>query len=151
MPHVNPLQSLSDEELPRSLSEILQQSRQVEAELVAHIGEVGERRLYAREACSSMFAYCTEVLHLSEAEAYLRIAVARAARKYPMLLVMLGEGRLHLSGNRDTCAAPHGRELPGDPGPDGPQVQTPGSRSWLPSFRPSPTYRRSCESCSLGR
>jgi hypothetical protein len=52
-----------------------------------------------------MFAYCTEVLHLSEAEAYLRIAVARAARKYPMLLVMLGEGRLHLSGI--AILAPH--------------------------------------------
>jgi len=45
-----------------------------------------------------MFAYCTDVLHLSEAEAYLRIAAARASRKHPMLLVMLEEGRLHLSG-----------------------------------------------------
>jgi hypothetical protein len=105
MTHINPLQSLSDEELLRSLSEILQRSRRVEADLVAHIGEVDERRLYAREACSSMFVYCTEVLHLSEAEAYFRIAVARAARKYPMLLVMLGEGRLHLSGV--ATLAPH--------------------------------------------
>ncbi len=68
------------------------------SELVAHIGEVDARRLYAGQACSSMFAYCTEVLHLSEFEAYLRIAVARAARRYPMLLEMLGDGRLHLSG-----------------------------------------------------
>jgi hypothetical protein len=45
-----------------------------------------------------MFVYCTEVLHLSEAEAYLRIAVARAAREHPVLLQMLGDGRLHLSG-----------------------------------------------------
>ena len=45
-----------------------------------------------------MFAYCTEVLHLSEAEAYLRIAAARAAREHPMLLAMLGDGRLHLTG-----------------------------------------------------
>jgi 5-methylcytosine-specific restriction endonuclease McrA len=45
-----------------------------------------------------MFVYCTEVLHLSEAEAYLRIAVARAARSRPVLLEMLGDGRLHLSG-----------------------------------------------------
>ena len=73
--------------------------------VVAHIGEVDERRLYAREACSSMFAYCIEVLHLSEPEAYLRITVARVARKHPMLLVMLGEGRLHLSGI--AILAPH--------------------------------------------
>ena len=45
-----------------------------------------------------MFAYCTEVLHLSESEAYLRIAVARASREHPMLLEMLADGRLHLSG-----------------------------------------------------
>jgi hypothetical protein len=45
-----------------------------------------------------MFNYCTSVLHLSEAEAYLRIEVARAARKEPVLLEMLGAGRLHLSG-----------------------------------------------------
>ena len=45
-----------------------------------------------------MFSYCTEVLHLSEAEAYLRIAVARASRQHPVLLAMLADGRLHLTG-----------------------------------------------------
>jgi hypothetical protein len=33
-----------------------------------------------------MFVYATRVLHLSEAEAYLRITVARAAREHPVLL-----------------------------------------------------------------
>ena len=92
------LNSISDEELLHRLSELLQQSRRVESELVAHISEVDERRLYAREAFPSMFAYCTEALHMSEAEAYLRIGVARASRKHPMLLAMLGDGRLHLTG-----------------------------------------------------
>jgi hypothetical protein len=45
-----------------------------------------------------MFAYCTEHLHLSEAEAYRRITVARAARQFPALLDRLRDGRLHLSG-----------------------------------------------------
>jgi hypothetical protein len=45
-----------------------------------------------------MFTYCTEVLHLSEAEAYLRIAAARASRKYPRLFAMVSDGRIHLSG-----------------------------------------------------
>ena len=44
-----------------------------------------------------MFAYCTERLHLSEAEAYLRIAAARASREHPILLAMLADGRLHLT------------------------------------------------------
>ena len=55
------LKSISDDELLRRLSELLRQSRRVESELVAHIGEVDERRLYACEASPSMFAYCTEV------------------------------------------------------------------------------------------
>src|SRR5262249_31981299 len=46
----------------------------------------------------SMFAYCTQVLHLSEREAYARITIARASRRYPMLLAMLQDGRLHVSG-----------------------------------------------------
>ena len=92
------LKSIPDDELLRRLLKLLGQSRCVEADLVAHIAEVDARRLYAREAASSMFVYCTEVLHLSEQEAYLRITVARASREHPMLLTMLRDGRLHLSG-----------------------------------------------------
>jgi 5-methylcytosine-specific restriction endonuclease McrA len=66
--------------------------------LINLIAEVDARKLYAREAKPSMFLYCTEVLHLSEQEAYLRITVARASREHPSLLAMLRDGRLHLSG-----------------------------------------------------
>ena len=89
---------LSDDDLLCRLADLLRQSRRIEWQLVAHIGEVDHRRLYAREAAESMFAYCTNVLHLSEHEAYLRITVARAARDHPALLEMLADGRLHLTG-----------------------------------------------------
>ncbi len=92
------LREIPDDELLCKLVELLRDSRRTEADLVAHIGEVDKRRLYAREAAPSMFAYCTRVLHLSEAEAYLRIVAARAARRHPVLLTMLAGGRLHLSG-----------------------------------------------------
>ncbi len=92
------LKLLSDDELLVRLSNVLQDSRHVESVLVAHIAEVDARRLYAREASSSMFQYCVDVLHLSEAEAYLWIRAARASRKHPVLLMMLEDGRLHLSG-----------------------------------------------------
>ena len=97
MERTHSLTSFSDDDLLRRLSNLLGQSRRDEADLVAHIGEVDRRRLYAREASPSMFAYCTEVLHLSEAEAYLRIAAARASREHPLLLTMLADGRLHLT------------------------------------------------------
>src|SRR3972149_3628252 len=105
MTRTHQLQSISDGDLLRRLTELVQQARRVEAELIAHIDEVDDRRLFAREACSSMFSYSIEVLHLSEPEAYLRITVARATRKHPMLLAMLGDGRLHLSGI--AILAPH--------------------------------------------
>jgi 5-methylcytosine-specific restriction endonuclease McrA len=92
------LKSVRDEDLLRQLVQLAKQSRGVEAEIVAHIGEVELRRLYAQEACSSMFEYCRRVLCFRENEAYLRITVARAARENPVLLEMLRDGRLHLSG-----------------------------------------------------
>ena len=92
------LKSLSDDELLRCLSNVLAQSRRVEWILVAHIAEVDARRLFAREASPSMFQYAVDVLHLSKAEAYLRIEVARASRRHPTLLTELADGRLHLSG-----------------------------------------------------
>jgi hypothetical protein len=97
MEEKRPLQSIPDDELLHRLAELMRQSRRAEADIVAHIAEVEERRLYAREAFPSMFAYCMDVLHLSEAEAYLRIAAARASRKHPILLTMLADGRLHLT------------------------------------------------------
>ena len=97
MQSTHELGSVPDDELLRRLAELLHHSRRTDADLVAHIGEVDARRLYAREASPSMFAYCTEVLHLSGAEAYLRIAAARASREHPVLLEMLADGRLHLT------------------------------------------------------
>ena len=99
------LARLSDDELLRRLSDVLVQSRRVESVLVAHIAEVDQRRLYASQASSSMFQYCVDVLHLSKAEAYSRIAAARSSREHPVLLTMLEDGRLHLSGI--SVLAPH--------------------------------------------
>jgi hypothetical protein len=65
---------------------------------VWHLAEVDRRRLYRREACPSMHVYATSRLHLSDPEAYLRIAVARVSRRFPVVLGMLADGRLHLSG-----------------------------------------------------
>jgi hypothetical protein len=92
------LTRLSDDTLLRRLSEVTRESRRVEADVVAHIGEVDARKLYAREACSSMFDYCRQFLHLRENEAYLRITVARASREHAALLPMLRDEGLHLSG-----------------------------------------------------
>jgi hypothetical protein len=52
-----------------------------------------------------MFTYCTEILHLAEHAAYNRIEVARAARRFPVILQMLADGGIHLTAVR--LLAPH--------------------------------------------
>lgn len=91
------LKTVSDDVLLRRLADLVGRSRRLDADIVAHIAEVDVRRLYARRAMPSLFAYCVETLRLAENEAYLRIAAARASRAYPVLLDMLRDGRLHLS------------------------------------------------------
>ncbi|HUH01949.1 MAG TPA: hypothetical protein VML75_08120, partial [Kofleriaceae bacterium] len=92
------MSTMTDDDLLAALDRVLGRSRCAEAELVAHLGEVDHRRLYLGQGCSSMFGYCTQVLHMSEGAAYMRIAAARAARRHPALLEMLAEGGLHVSG-----------------------------------------------------
>jgi hypothetical protein len=99
------LKSISDDDLLCRLKQLTKQSRRVESEMVAHVGEGDERKLYAREDPLSMFAYCTDVLHLSESETHLRITAAQASRRHPVLLVMLADGRFHLSDIAEL--APH--------------------------------------------
>jgi len=88
---------LSDAELLNEVKRLTAIERQATARLIAALGELDSRRLYLGEGCSSLFAYCTQILHLSEHAAYLRIEAARAARKWPSILPLLADGALHLT------------------------------------------------------
>jgi len=66
-------------------------------ELLALLGELDTRKLYLGEGCASLFAYCTQVLHLSEHAAYHRIEAARTARRFPAVLNLLANGALTLT------------------------------------------------------
>jgi len=92
------LTHLTDGVLMQGLRTLVTQDRVTTAELLAHIAEVEERRLYMPAGCSSMHGYCVQELHMSEDTAYVRIRVAREARKLPVILAALADGRLHLTG-----------------------------------------------------
>ena len=79
--------------------------RRATVELVALLAQLDVRRLYLGEGCSSLFTYCTQVLHLSEHAAYGRIEAARAAVRFPIVLELVGEGALTLTAV--TLLAPH--------------------------------------------
>src|SRR5687767_13268433 len=55
------LEALSDRQLLERLGSALGSSRRLMAELLAHLGEVEERRLHLVAACSSMFVYCLKL------------------------------------------------------------------------------------------
>jgi len=62
--------------------------------------ELDLRRLYLGEGCSSLFAYCMQVLHLSEDAAYNRIRAARVAAKWPEILELIANGSLTVTAVR---------------------------------------------------
>ncbi len=88
---------LSDDEVLANLGSVIGSRRRITAQLVAYLGEVEARRLELREACSSMYEFCCRKLKLSEGSAHRHIAAARIARKYPMVLGPLREGRIHVT------------------------------------------------------
>src|SRR5947209_6339063 len=102
---MNDLSSLSNADLLSATHELASKSCAVEADLLLHLGEVDERKLYLERAHPSMFAFCTRELGFSEGAAYNRIFVARAARKLPALIDTARTGRVHVTGLR--LLAPH--------------------------------------------
>ena len=88
---------LSNAELLAEVTSLAARERGATAALVASLAELDERRLYLREGYSSLFTYCTQVLHLSEHAAYGRIEAARAARRFGVILELLADGALTLT------------------------------------------------------
>src|SRR5438477_8156601 len=92
------IERLSDEALLDATRALLKRACDVEADLLLHLGEIDERKLYLPRAYPSMFAFCVEELGFSEDAAYNRIFVARAARRLPALIEALRSGKVHLGG-----------------------------------------------------
>jgi hypothetical protein len=91
------LEHFSDGQLLERLQSALRTQRFTLAELVAHLGEIEERRLHLAAAHGSLFSYCVQQLGMSEDEACRRIELSRLARRYPVLFSELASGRISLS------------------------------------------------------
>jgi hypothetical protein len=88
---------LSNSELLARVEGLAQNEREATASLIVHLAELDVRRLYLGEGCSSLFTYCTHVLHFSEHAAYGRIEAARTGRRFPAVLEMLEDGSINLT------------------------------------------------------
>jgi len=99
------LTRLSDAELIAQVKSLVARDRHTNAQLVARLAELDTRDVHLREGYSSLFVYGRDALGLSEWEAYNRIEVARAARRFPIILDMLARGSVNLTAVR--LLAPH--------------------------------------------
>jgi hypothetical protein len=99
------LADLSDREVLIRVRAAARDERAATARLIALLIELDVRRLYLGEGCSSLFTYCTQVLHLSEHAAYNRIETARAARRFPLILELVESAAVTLTTVR--LLAPH--------------------------------------------
>ena len=97
--------TLTDDALLARVDALAARSREITAELIWHLVELERRGLHLARGFRSLFVYCRKALHCSENGAFDRIRAARAARRFPVVLAMLAEGRLHLTAVR--LLSPH--------------------------------------------
>jgi len=91
------LANLSERQLLHRFGDLVRQDRHHTAHLLAAIAEIDERKLWAKHAFPSMFAFCVERFHMSESMTAKRIWAARTAQRFPVILQMVARGELHLS------------------------------------------------------
>src|SRR5215469_16052097 len=91
------LAHLSDQQLLSSLTSVCFETRRLLGRLLLHLIEIEDRRLDLRSACSSLYAFCTQRLGMSESEAVRRIDAARLVKRFPCLLDHVERGDIHLT------------------------------------------------------
>jgi hypothetical protein len=91
------LSRLSDAQLVAQVKSLVARERDATGQIVAHLAELDTRDVHLREGYTSLFVYCRDALGLSEWEAYNRIEVARAARRFPVIIEMLADGSVNLT------------------------------------------------------
>jgi hypothetical protein len=91
---------LSDGALIAEVARCARDEWHATAQLIAHLAELDARRLYLGAGKSSLFAYCRDVLGLSDDAAYNRVEAARASRLFPQVLEQLVDGSLTVTSVR---------------------------------------------------
>lgn len=95
----NPLteaEAMSNEELLESIKILLGREHETVAAFVARLAVIDERRLW-EATHSSLYAYLTKGLAMSEDAAMCRITTARTALKFPLALQLIRCGQLHMT------------------------------------------------------
>ena len=108
------LTGVTDRDLQAELTRLLASGSRTEAQIIAHLAAVEERRLHLEAGSSSLFDHCLHRLGLSENEAFHRITAARLARRFPAIFGLLEQRAVHLTAVcllRDYLTPENHREL----------------------------------------
>lgn len=89
---------LSDSELSGELAATARRERAALAALLGYLGQFDERKVYAAAGFTSTTAYAVHHFGWSEASSWKRIQAARLCVRFPVLLGVIADGGLHLSG-----------------------------------------------------
>lgn len=90
------LSHLTDEALLKDTKRLAQRERELSIELLWHLKEIDDRKLYSDLKHPSLWAYVIKELGYSEGAAHRRIVAARALKSMPDLVKPLREGTLNL-------------------------------------------------------
>ena len=91
------LEGLGNDQLLVALPVLVRRGNETTADLLAHLAELDERKLFLELGYPSLFTYCIEVLGLCESAAGRRTTAARVCRRFPNALARVARGELHLS------------------------------------------------------
>lgn len=87
---------LSDPELHDGTLALRASERELCVELLLHLVENEERKLYLRLGYPTLFAYCVDALGYSEGAAWRRVSAARAMQAFPTLETAIRDGDISL-------------------------------------------------------
>jgi 5-methylcytosine-specific restriction endonuclease McrA len=91
------IDELSDDEILARVEAVRVEGNRLLARLLELLVVVEERRLHMRSACPSIFEFCCQRLHMSDAAASRRTTATRLVRRFPSLLGNVERGELSLS------------------------------------------------------
>ena len=93
---------ISDRNLLSKIKLLVSKEREIIKDLLEHLQEVQERRLYADLGYSSLFKYLVEELKYSDGATVRRIGALRLVEKVPEVKNLIAEGQISLSVATDT-------------------------------------------------
>jgi hypothetical protein len=87
---------MKDDDLLTHFSLVVQKEREAAVVVIGYLSEIEKRKLYLKEAYSSLFSFVTQRFHYSEGAAYRRIQASKASELYPEVLELLSAGKVSL-------------------------------------------------------